>query len=272
MTDPINTLSKPRPAELAVDMKNVSYVYNGNKVLDRVNLELPAGEYAVVLGPNGGGKTTLIKLLMGLYRPQAGQIRVLGKKPGHDARHIGYLQQNFNLPVDFPVTVNELVLTGLLSRGGLGLFYSKEDHQAAEQAMSRLGMLPFRERRLGALSGGQRQRAYLARAIVSRPRLLVLDEPTSNVDHEGKEILLNFLASLRGDTTIIMVSHDLNLIPSAASSILCVNRSLYHHKSAEITPGMMGFIHGSSDCCTCPVEMVAHGRPHLILEDHKLDA
>ena len=242
-------------------MKDVCFSHSESCILHDINLTLSKGEYAVVLGPNGGGKTTLIKLLLGLCRPQCGEIKVLGLEPSLALNRLGYLQQNFNMPTGFPITVIELTMTGLLGTSWQNLFYNKKERLTAEAALDKVGMLPYKDRLLSSLSGGQKQRAFIARAIVSQPEMLLLDEPTSNVDHEGKEILYNFLAEINEDATIIMVSHDISVIPSAVTSILCVNRTMYHHKSSEITPAMLGFIHSNNDSCACPVELFAHPAP-----------
>jgi len=259
----------------AIEMKNLWFAYGGQRVLDQVSLTLPAGEFLAVLGPNGGGKSTLLRLLLGLVKPGGGSLRVLGQQPGQTGGLIGYLPQFTAVSASFPITVLGAVALGLVRPGFSGLTgwlnpaARRAEREAALLALSRVGLADQAGRRLSDLSGGQRQRVFIARAIVSGPELLLLDEPTASVDGKSRQELMALLAELNRDMTIVMVSHDMSTVDGCVTSIACVNQSLHHHAESRLTPEIFAQAAGVDLRATCPVELVAHGPvPHRVLLDH----
>ncbi len=260
--------------QLAIELEDLWFAYDGPRVLDRVSLALPAGEFLAVLGPNGGGKSTLLRLLLGLARPGGGGIRVLGQDPGQVGGRIGYLPQFTAVSASFPITVLGAVALGLVQPGfsGLGGLFDRAarraEREAALLALDRVGLADQAGRRLSELSGGQRQRVFIARAIVSGPELLLLDEPTASVDGRSRQELMALLAQLNRDMTIVMVSHDMSTVDGCVTSIACVNRGLHYHADSRLTPEIFAEALGV-DHAGCPVELVAHGSvPHRVLLDH----
>lgn len=246
-----------------VHAQGVSFAYDGHPVLEDVDLRVRQGEFLAVLGPNGGGKTTLLKVLLGILKPHQGVVTVLGAAPGRMARKVGYVPQHTNVHTRFPITVEDVALLGRLPHRPLGRGFSATDREAARQALERVGMWELRHRRIGRLSGGQRQRVFIARALANAPELLFLDEPTASVDREFQTALYNLLKELNASMTIIVVSHDLSILSSYATSVACVNKTLYYHDRAEFTQTML------ETAYHCPVELVAHGPvPHRVLKDH----
>ena len=256
----------------AIEMKDLWFSYGDARVLDQVNLTLPRGDFLAVLGPNGGGKSTLLKLLLGLVKPSGGSLRVLGHPAGQAGGRMGYLPQFTQVSANFPITVLGAVLLGLV-RPGLDCFRGaarrRAEREAALHALSRVGLSDHAHRRLSDLSGGQKQRAFIARAIVSGPELLLLDEPTASVDGRSRQELMALLAELNRDMTIVMVSHDMSTVDGCVKSIACVNRSLHHHQDSRLTPEIFAEATGADFMAGCPVELLAHGRvPHRVVLDH----
>ena len=250
--------------ENACSFKDVSFSYGNSPVLSDVNFFVPVGEFLVIIGPNGGGKTTLLKLALGLLAPDGGEILIFGKKPGEDPTAAGYVPQDAGLSRDFPITALEVVLQGRLgSAKTWGWRFGKKDREAAYGALESMGMAHAAGRTMGLLSQGQRQRVLIARSIASAPRLLMLDEPLASIDAESRDSLMAWLAELKGKMTVVMVSHDMSVISGHATAVACVNRRVFYHGSGEIVPEMVESAYGS-----CPVELVAHGIPHRVLAVH----
>ncbi len=245
-----------------ISVKNVTFSYNRTPVLIDVSLDVFAGDFLAVIGPNGGGKSTLLKLIMGLYSPQRGEITVLGSRPKKSAPRIGYVPQNTTINPSFPVTVMDVVLMGRLGKKKRNRV-TRADREAAMKALSLVGMDGLANRKTGDLSGGQQERVFIARALATDAEILILDEPTASIDSEGRCELLALLGRLNKDKTIILVTHDIMFLSVHVTAVACVNRTLHYHPRPEITHAMieMGY--------PCPVEMIAHGVPHRVLADHK---
>jgi zinc transport system ATP-binding protein len=239
-------------------------------VLEEINLEVWEGDFIAMIGPNGGGKTTLLKLMLGLLKPERGRIRVMGKPATRVSHHIGYVPQDVHINRSFPITALDVVLMGKLAPGKRWSKNNEQDRRDALEALERIDMAGYAHRRIGELSGGQRQRVFIARALVTRPRLLLLDEPTASIDSKGQTDFFRLLKRLNRDITIIVVSHDLLVISTYVKSVACVNRRLHYHRQAEITGDMLETMYPCTVEEVCPVELVTHGHlPHRVLQHHK---
>ncbi|MEW5772398.1 MAG: ATP-binding cassette domain-containing protein [Thermodesulfobacteriota bacterium] len=256
--------------EIVAELSGVSFAYGpGSPVLDKVDLVLLRGDYLAVLGPNGGGKSTLLKLLLGMLAPTAGLVRVFGGPPARARGRTGYMPQLLKPRMDFPVAVLDAVLMGLAGQTARGFRFSAEEKERARGALARVGLSGLEGRRLAELSGGQQQRAFIARALVSSPEMLLLDEPTASVDAGGRTALFELLAELNRDMTIVCVSHDLSVVGCGVKSVACVNRSVHFHDAPEVDADMLRMMYGAEGG-RCPVELIAHGRiPHRVAAERE---
>lgn len=220
--------------EPVIQVRDLSFSYGSTPVLSEVNMNVTAGDFVGMIGPNGGGKTTLLKLLLGFLKPRQGTIAILGQPPKHAAGHIGYVPQRLPFDRQFPISVIEVVLTGRLSRLPWYGLYSTRDREAAYEALARVHLADFAKRPFGTLSGGQAQRALIARAIVSEPKLLFLDEPTSSVDAKSQTDIYHILQTLRHEMTILMVTHDLNAVVEQVGTVLCVQGQVHPMEPAAV--------------------------------------
>ncbi|MFW6080540.1 MAG: metal ABC transporter ATP-binding protein [Desulfosalsimonas sp.] len=247
--------------EPLISIKNLSFSYDHVPVLENVTFSVEEKEFLAVIGPNGGGKSTLVKLILGLLRPDAGTILVFGKPPGRVSHRFGYVPQDVAINRSFPISVMDVVLLGRLRHRGKNRITGK-DRDAAADSLEIMGMRGYEDRRIDELSGGQRERVFIARALTTDPDILILDEPTAGVDAEGKTELYSLLRDLNRTKTIIVVSHDLMVMSAYVTSVACVNREVYYHDQGEVTGEMidMGY--------QCPVELIAHGHPHRVLKVH----
>jgi zinc transport system ATP-binding protein len=236
----------------AVVIKDLSFAYEVSPVLDGVTLSVDDGDFVSVIGPNGGGKTTLIKLMLGLLRPQKGEIQILGETPEKARRWVGYVPQYFQFDTSFPVKVMDVVLMGRLDRHASFGHYGNRDKQAARAALADVGLGATGDQPFASLSGGQRQRALIARALASEPRLFFLDEPTANVDPAVQDDLYDLLSNLNQRLTIVMVSHDIAVVSTLVKRVVCVNRTVQVHPTSELTGHTIFDLYGSD------VSMVRH--------------
>lgn len=246
----------------AIEMKGVWFSYDRSPILEDISFTLKQGDFLGMIGPNGGGKTTLIKLLLGILKPHRGTIRILGEPP-HQARHrVGYVPQNTDFNNTFPISVMDVALMGRLARSRMGKGYNRRDRPVVEEALKKVGMWDKRKVPIGKLSGGQRQRVLIARALVTEPEILFLDEPTAKVDPEFECNIYDFLKELNRHATIVTITHDVGVISRYIKSVACVNQTLVYHEEAEITHEMLDMAY------ECPVDLIAHGIPHRVLPDH----
>ncbi len=243
-------------------MKDVSVGYDDRqKVLDHVNLDILPNDFIGVIGPNGGGKTTLVKTILKAL-PYSGEVQYSPVIGSDGYRAIGYLPQVSDIDKSFPISVCEVVLSGLQARKRLFGRYSAADKAKALQLLDLCGIESIARRPIGELSGGQLQRTLLCRALISDPKVLILDEPANFVDNKFEKELYAILRQLNDRMAIIMVSHDLGTITSHVKSIVCVNRHVHRHNSNVITPEQL---HNYD----CPIQIVSHGTvPHTVLEEH----
>ena len=243
-------------------LKDVWVHYDSIKVLEGINLTLRQHDFLGIIGPNGGGKSTLIKVILGLVKPSRGTIRVLGDTPQNSRKYIGYVPQYSLFDPDFPMSVWDVVLMGRLGQVGLFKKYSKDDKKMALDALEMTDMLEYKDRQIGNLSGGQRQRVFIARGLVSNPKLLLLDEPAAGIDTIMQTEFYELLEKLKTKMTIIMVSHDISAVSVYVDKIACLNHKLFYHDSKEMTAEDLEATY------QCPVELIAHGVPHRVLKHH----
>jgi zinc transport system ATP-binding protein len=252
-----------------IEMQNLSFSYSAQAVLQDVNLEVKKGDFMAVIGPNGGGKTTLLKLMLGLLLPEKGSVRIFGKPPREVSHRIGYVPQDVHINRRFPVSALDVVLMGRLKPGRGWSRHSRNDRVTAHKTLDKMEMGIYCDRRVGELSGGQLQRVFVARALVTEPQLLFLDEPTASIDTKGQRDFYKLLRELNKTITIVVVSHDLMVLASYVKSVACVNRNIHYHGHAEVTGEMIETLYRCSVEEVCPVELIAHGLPHRVLKTHE---
>ena len=236
----------------AIEISGLSFAYNGEPVLSGVDLTVQARDFAAIVGPNGGGKTTLLRLILGLLTPSGGRLLVLGQPPVAARTRIGYMPQHTQVDLRFPVTVMDVVLMGRLGCGGRLLGYGRADRQAVLKSLEQVGLAALAGRPFHDLSGGQRQRVLIARALAGEPRLLLLDEPTANVDVRGEREVFELLKELNRQITVVVVSHDLGFVSPYVQSVICVNRQVVSHPTSQVTGQVIADIYGGE------VRMVRH--------------
>lgn len=235
-----------------VEIENLSFSYNGQPVLQDVTLEIVERDFASVVGPNGGGKTTLLRLILGLLQPTRGTIRVFGQSPERGRRRIGYMPQRVEVDPRFPVSVMDVVLMGRLGVARVLGPFSRRDRQVAERVLAEVALGDLQRRHFSELSGGQRQRVLIARALAGDPELLLLDEPTASLDAGIESELMDLLQRLNERLTIIMVSHDLGFVSQFVKTVVCVKGQCVIHPTSKITGEMINEIYGGD------VRMVRH--------------
>lgn len=218
-----------------IDIKDLSFAYDKQTILENINLSVEEKDFLAIIGPNGGGKSTLLKLILGIITPQKGSVSVLGKKPSKSLTHIGYVPQNTNVNIDFPIKVIEVVMMGHVGSKRPLFGYGKDELLCAMGALAQVGMENFAQTKIGALSGGQRQRVMIARALCAHPQILILDEPTSSIDITGQKEIYELIKTLNENITILVVSHDISVILEYASKAAHVNKGLSYHDISDKT-------------------------------------
>jgi zinc transport system ATP-binding protein len=242
------------------EMNSLSASYGGRLVLEDVNFSVQENDFIGVIGPNGGGKTTLLKVILGLLKPVSGKL--IFNNDLLNSNSIGYLPQISTGDINYPVTVTDIVLSGLMIRKGVISRMSSVDKKMAAMVIEELGLKDMAKLSLSELSGGQLQRVFLGRAVIGNPKLLLLDEPGNFVDSTFESDFYEKLRELNGRMAILMVSHDVGTISSHIKSFACINRWLHYHPSHEITNDDL-LAYG------CPIQLVTHGEiPHTVLKIH----
>ena len=241
-----------------LSIRGLSAAYDGRTVLHDVNLEVYERDFLGIIGPNGGGKTTLIKCILGLLRPTGGEI-----VKHHEPLTTGYLPQYNSIDRSFPISVLEVILSGLSSKKSLISRFDDPQREKARQVILRVGLEGLEHRAIGQLSGGQLQRALLGRAIISDPQLLILDEPSTYIDKRFEARLYQLLAEINRDCAIILVSHDIGTVLQQVKNIACVNETLDYHPAASVNTEWL------ERNFNCPIELLGHGAlPHRVLGPH----
>ena len=230
-----------------INIKNLFFKYQKTEVLENVNLTIKDDDFLAIIGPNGGGKSTLLKLILGLLPLQSGTI-----EKNIENNQVGYVPQNTNLNIDFPITALEVVLMGHISSKKRLFGYSKDEISCALESLNQVGMKDFANKKIGDLSGGQRQRVFIARALCSNPKIMLLDEPTASIDVKGQQEIYELLRELNKSICIVVVSHDLSILLNYAKNVAHINRSLVYHSLAEVQKNVT-----LADDHLCEVELLS---------------
>jgi zinc transport system ATP-binding protein len=249
--------------DTVIELQKVWVHYNSTPILQGIDLSVEQYDFLGVIGPNGGGKTTLLKVILGLVEPSSGSVAVLGGAPQNGRSKLGYVPQYNLFDRDFPINVWEAALMGCYGHTGLFRRYSEEDKESVRRALQTVGMLEQKDRQMGKLSGGEQQRVFIARALVAKPQILLLDEPTASVDSTMQTEFYDLLHRLKDRMAIILVSHDISAVSVHVDKIACLNRQLFYHGTPEIEAAVLEATY------QCPVQMIAHGTiPHRVLKEH----
>ncbi len=216
-----------------IDIEGVYFSYDSDLILENINLSVEEGDFLAIIGPNGGGKSTLLKLILGLKKAKKGSVKVFGQRPSKNLSLIGYVPQNTNVNTDFPIKVIEVVLMGHVGEKMPLFGYGKDEVACAMGALAQVGMETYAHVKIGSLSGGQRQRVMIARALCAHPRILILDEPTSSIDIKGQKEVYELLKLLNKHITIVVVSHDISVILEYANKAAHINKRLSYHDISD---------------------------------------
>jgi len=246
-----------------IHVDNVSYSYGAENVLSNVSLLVAQGDFVGIIGPNGGGKTTLLRIILGVLRPNQGTVTLLGEAPETTRALVGYIPQETSSNKAFPISVFDVVLMGTMGKRGLFHPYSGEDRIRVDAMLKELNIHSLKDKSIGDLSGGQRQKALLARALVSQPKILFLDEPTASIDTRGQDEIYEYLREKnKSGTTVLLVTHNVGAVSSYIKSIACVNKEVYFHPDGKLDEATITKAYG------CPVDIIAHGLPHRVYHSH----
>lgn len=253
-----------------IEVENLSFAYGEQQILEDVSFRVHASEFLGVIGPNGGGKTTLLRILLGLAKDYRGCVRIFGEEPAKGVqwrRRVGVVPQYRDLPQRFPIVARDIVEMGTSVRG---VHLSRAERKTrADEALSLVGADHYADRPLRQLSGGQKQRVYLARALAAHPDLLLLDEPTVGVDLEGQDLLLDWIGRWRRERemTVVLITHDVGVIAPLVDKLACLNIQLHFHDRPErLTGETIQKVYG------CPAEVLFHSAnavPHIVLKEHQ---
>ncbi len=243
-----------------ISIRNVSFAYDGELVLEDVSLDINQGDFLAILGPNGSGKSTLLRLILGLLKPQKGHIYLFGQDQRRFKEwwRLGYVPQRATYHVDpvFPISVKEVVQMGRLARKRFPRFFNKQDEEAVIFALKKVDMLGYLHRKISQLSGGQQQRVFIARAIVCEPQVLLLDEPTTGIDAASQERFYDMLSEFnKTGLTIVIVTHDIGIVNKHVRQVACLNRKLVYHGTHE-------------EFCSSPKLAEYIGDHHLVIHRH----
>lgn len=224
--------------KILISVENISFSYGHNSILNDICFPIQSGDFLAILGPNGSGKTTLVKIILGLIKPDNGKVRIFGKLVHEfwERKKIGYVPQNAtHIDPLFPASVHEVVAMGLKSGKRASRLSKPDEETRIEQALDQVGMIDFKEKRIGHLSGGQQQRVFIARAIVNHPQILFLDEPTTGVDASTQEQFYDMLDVLNKNEniTIVLITHEIGIINKHVNQVACLNQRLIYHGTHE---------------------------------------
>ena len=248
-------MSAVPPQHSVITFNSVTFSYGGPNVLENATFSIASGDFVSIVGPNGGGKTTLLKLMLGLLTPTTGTVRLFDGAPQQHCRRVGYTPQFLSVDFAFPLTVLDIVSMGRIRTGWRFLWYGRSDRLAAVNALRILKLDEYRNAPFQTLSGGQRQRVLIARALCGEPDILLLDEPTNNIDALSEEILFETLTELNKTMTIALVSHDIGFVSQCVKSVICVNRTVAVHPTSALNGHTIRELYGRHDL-------------HIVRHDH----
>lgn len=247
----------------AVDLHDISVSFRGLPVLQNVSLTVSEQDFLGLIGPNGAGKTVLLNVMLGLVKPDSGTVSIFGREPSAARGLVAHVPQHGRFDFDYPIKVIDVVLMGRLGRARMFRRWNAEDRRRAHQALERVGLDASAERQIGRLSGGQLQRTLIARALAGDARLLLFDEPTASLDSRVVPEVYELIAELARERAVVLVSHDIAILPRYVKSVACLNQTLHHHPSNEITSEMIESAYG------CPVDMLVHTHTHRVMHEHE---
>lgn len=249
-----------------IQIRELSVKYGSICALYNVSLTIRRGDFLGVIGPNGGGKTTLLRAILGLVKPSAGTVSLGGTGiPATDLR-IGYVPQYTSFDRSFPIRVFDVILMGMMDKSRVFFHrYTEKDKEMALAIMERLDITGLRERQIGQLSGGQMQKTLIARTLLQKPDILLLDEPTASMDAASRTRIYDILRELNKELTIVAVTHDMSFVSSHVKTIACLNKKLYYHGEPALDATLVQEAYG------CPIDLLAHGMPHRVLQEHGED-
>jgi len=251
------------PNNPIISIEDLTVSFNGVIVLENINLEIFIDDFIGIIGPNGGGKTTLLKAMLGLVHANRGRITVMGGSVAENRHKIGYVPQYRTFDFSYPIRVIDAVKMGRLQyRRGIFRHFTDEDEKIAYNTLELMEIEDLADKRIKNLSGGQQQRVILARAVAMEPKILLLDEPTSHIDAKFTSHFYDILKELHARMAIVMVTHDITAVSTHVGRIACLNKQIHLHSTPEITGQVL------SEMYSCPVEIIAHGIPHRVLEVH----
>jgi zinc transport system ATP-binding protein len=248
---------------VAIELINITGGYNNEIVIENINCKIYDGDFFGIIGPNGGGKSTLLKIILGLLNPMEGTVRIFGQLPENGRKNIGYVPQYSEYDKQYPISVWDVVLMGRRIISGFHPLYSAADKKATNEELKRVNMEKYKNRHISELSGGQRQRVFIARALVAKPKILLLDEPTASIDKDLQTNFYKLLKQLNKDVTIVLVTHDIGVISAYVNRVACLNHYIFTHNEKMISKEMLEATY------SCPVDLIAHGLPHRVLDEHK---
>ncbi len=237
--------------ETAIELADVRFAYPSHPeipILEDISLQVRKDDFLGIIGPNGGGKTTLLKVILGLLQPRAGEVRVFGRPPREVSHRIGYVPQHGRIDPSVPASVLDVVLTGRLHKSSWGAWWSRKDREAAFAALEQTQTAQFAHHSIAALSGGQRQRVLIARALAAEAELLLLDEPTAGVDAPSEQNFTDLLHELNRRVPIVLVSHDVSFVCTHLKRVACLNRRLTVHLASEVSPQVIAQTYGEPVC------------------------
>lgn len=243
-----------------VSIKNMSYKIRDNYILEDITLSIKNNDFLAIIGPNGGGKSTLLKIIMGLLKPENGTVSVFNTTPEEARGKIGYLPQITHLESDFPINVFETVMMGRYN--GIFKDYTDKDEKYVMESLEAVKMADFKDKQIGNLSGGEMQRVLIARALSRRPKLLLLDEPTASIDPEMQGLFYELLKKIRKEMVVVLVSHDVGVVSSYVESIACLNGRLFSHGPVETASK------GIKEAYNFKLDLITHETPRRVLKEH----
>ncbi len=231
-------------SKIAIQISDINFSFDKLSILENINMTIEQGDFAGLIGPNGGGKTTLLKLILGLYKAQSGSITLFGEALKKQRKIIGYVPQYANFSSDFPISVKDTVLQGRLGLSSCFGFYSKQDKMIVDKIMQETEIITLAKRPIQSLSGGQMQRVLVARALATEPEIMLLDEPTANIDQRSEKDIFDLFKMINKRMTILVISHDIGFVSDYINKVFCLNKTLVCHDSTPVTSDTIHNLYG----------------------------